>query len=501
MEKALQVQQGKQRVEDWDGQDLAGSQFLLAKCLVAEGRYDEALFQLSEVLQILNLSEPDDPDDLIIRDIRIGSTLLMIGEVHSLQGRYNEALVSMHEGCGLYEQANGHEHHLVARALCSIALVHYEQCNISAALEGSTEALRLQIIELGGADPEVERTNLIIGQIHCNSGEFEKGLVHLRQALRIERINSTLGDNDLDVANTLKLVAKALRELDKKKEALECWTEVLGIQINRLGEGHPDVADTLTIIGTLHSLMEEKSKALEQLGKALEIQRINNTLGDEGVDVACTLTLLGKVHKEQDKHAEALECLNEALRIERNRLGEEHPDVADTLTNIGILHSLMGEHSEALKHFGKALEIQRVTGRQVNTALVLLEVAGVHMLQGTFSEALEGYHGALDLQRKTLGEGHSNIGMTHWSIGTAHKQMGQHIKALKHLRKALKIQREALGEESFEVARVQYQIACVYSAQGLGDRAKGLFQVCAKTYARVCGPESDRTLDARRRAR
>ena len=415
MEKALQVQQGKQRVEDWDGQDLAGSQFLLAKCLVAEGRDDEALFQISEVLQILNLSEPDDPDDLIIRDIRIGSTLLMIGEVHSLQGRYNEALVSMHEGCGLYEQANGHEHHLVARALCSIALVHYEQCNISAALEGSTEALRLQIIELGGADPEVERTNLIIGQIHCNSGEFEKGLVHLRQALEIERINSTLGDNDLDVANTLKLVAKALRELDKKKEALECWTEVLGIQINRLGEGHPDVVDTLT--------------------------------------------------------------------------------------NIGILHSLMGEHSEALKHFGKALEIQRVTGRQVNTALVLLEVAGVHMLQGTFSEALEGYHGALDLQRKTLGEGHSNIGMTHWSIGTAHKQMGQHIKALKHLRKALKIQREALGEESFEVARVQYQIACVYSAQGLGDRAKGLFQVCAKTYARVCGPESDRTLDARRRAR
>ena len=82
------------------------------------------------------------------------------------------------------------------------------------------------------------------------------------------------------------------------------------------------------------------------------------------------------------------------------------------------------------------------------------------------------------------------------TLGDVHRRMGGHEEALEHLSKALRIQRKALGEESLEVADVRLHTGLVYRSQGQAERARGLFEACAKTYARVYGPEHGMTQEA-----
>ena len=70
---------------------------------------------------------------------------------------------------------------------------------------------------------------------------------------------------------------------------------------------------------------------------------------------------------------------------------------------------------------------------------------------------------------------------------------GEHDEALDHLSKALKIQLNALGEEGKEVADVRYDTGLVHRDQGQVERARGLFEACAKTLARVYGPDHLKT--------
>mmetsp|Transcript_5638 Transcript_5638/g.14284 ORF Transcript_5638/g.14284 Transcript_5638/m.14284 type:complete len:125 (+) Transcript_5638:596-970(+) len=116
------------------------------------------------------------------------------------------------------------------------------------------------------------------------------------------------------------------------------------------------------------------------------------------------------------------------------------------------------------------------------------DMGEVYARQAKHLEALDSFREVLRIRRKLLGDKHKDVAESYVDLGTILDALGEHDAALEHLEKALEILIQAVGEESREAAAVQFKIARICSAQGSGERAKGLFEWCA----RMCSSTADR---------
>ena len=116
--------------------------------------------------------------------------------------------------------------------------------------------------------------------------------------------------------------------------------------------------------------------------------------------------------------------------------------------------------------------------------------------QGLVREAIRPLRVALSLEPEIwaseclaeLGEDHPYTGLSISLSGNRQLRDGRYGEALETLGKALNIQTKHHGEDSLEVASVQFSMALAYRELGFKGLAKGMFEPCWKTFARVHGP-------------
>ena len=73
-------------------------------------------------------------------------------------------------------------------------------------------------------------------------------------------------------------------------------------------------------------------------------------------------------------------------------------------------------------------------------------------------------------------------------------------KSLVQHQKALEIRSRVFGSEHPAVAEIKYTIASTHERQGDVEEAKKLFLECEQIFAKVCGQDHSKTVDAARRA-
>jgi tetratricopeptide (TPR) repeat protein len=311
----------------------------------------------------------------------------------------------------------------------------YSACDMFLKFQGSgSDRLALRdlyerLAECWQPNSSVERkyfgdTLQAIGDVLQFLKQSREALERYSQALGIYR---DVGDR-LGEANTLKAIGDVLQFLKQSREALERYDQALGIYRDvgdRLGE-----ANTLKAIGDVLQFLKQSREALERYDQALGIYRdVGDRLGE-----ANTLKAIGDVLQFLDQRSEALERYDQALGIYRDvgdRLGE-----ANTLKAIGDVLQFLDQRSEALERYDQALGIYRDVGDRLGEANTLKAIGDVLQFLKQSREALERYDQALGIYRDVgdrLGEANTL------------KAIGDVLQFLKQSREALERYDQALG--------------------------------------------------------
>lgn len=159
-----------------------------------------------------------------------------------------------------------------------------------------------------------------------------------------------LGDDHLDLVDTLKIIGFVYSELGNNQEFTKYYERVIRIQQKHLKEGHPYFAVTLNEMGLGTKNPEDAIKYHE---KALKIQE--NQPEKKPLDVVDTLKLIAS---RKENTQEAIKDYKKALQIEKDILGE-NLDVASTLEIIGSIYYLLDNLQKSVEYYKKAFKIKK----------------------------------------------------------------------------------------------------------------------------------------------
>jgi tetratricopeptide (TPR) repeat protein len=216
--------------------------------------------------------------------------------------------------------------------------------------------------------------------------------------------------------------------------ALQAFSQVLTVYLEKYGSAHPMTASAYHNLGTVHSkraglLLENtahqrhcREQALLCFQAAARSARDAPQLGPSHPNVAVSLVRIGFLLLQSQQYQNSVVTFREALRIRIDHYGPTHALVANLYNNLGVCHMHMQEFVTGRRYLQQALDIQKdLLGQDEYSITALLELADTlcnigglclewirqqgpdvrHALDGE-SACLE----ALEVRAKVLGEDH-----------------------------------------------------------------------------------------------
>jgi len=354
----------------------------------------------------------------------------------------------------------------------------------------------LQILERGGeriseklVDQPLTQARLqaTIGRVYEKMGLFDEAVPLVEKALITRRLH--LGEEHVDVANSLGNLGDLHRKMGKFSEAEPYLKRTLEIREQLVGPFHPDVAQSLNLLAVLYENSSRYAEAEPLYRRALEIQE--KDLGPDHLDLAITLTNLAILMAKQGKYADSEPLFRRVLEIEKQELGEDHPRVPVALMNLAIAYKLQGKYEEAEPLYRRAIEIQeRVLGpKHPALAATIQNLANVYQEQGRFDEAQPLYDRSLEISEEVLGRDHPDVGRTLDNLAQCNSKQGSFDEAEAQYRRALEIRENALGPEHHEVATNVLNLAGLLHHLGRYDEAETLYRRSLSIYRKILDPD------------
>lgn len=172
-----------------------------------------------------------------------------------------------------------------------------------------------------------------IGNSYRCLDRFDKAEKQLRLALETRREH--FGDEHVEVAQSLNLLALLRRDQGDYEEANRLFKQVLSMRRRLLGEDHLDVAQVLQNMA-VSAFQQNRLKEAEPLFREALAIRLKHR-GDRHPDVAMCQYQLAKLSEQQGNHEAADQLHVIALDTRRAMLHPEHPDIARSLAALGGL--------------------------------------------------------------------------------------------------------------------------------------------------------------------
>ena len=303
-------------------------------------------------------------------------------------------------------------------------------------------------------DEAVELNTL--GSLYRQTGNTQKALEYLNQALSIEHSSGKRGSEAL----TLNIMGRVYTDLGQEQKALELFNQILPVW-REMGN-RPGEANTLNNMGRVYNNLAQRQKALEYLNEALPIWReVHNRAGE-----ASTLDNIGRAYSDMGQGAEALDYYNQALPIWR-QVGERNGESL-TLSNIATVYDNLGQRQKSLEFYNQALSIWREVGNRPGEARTLNYMGRLYSDLGQRQKALDYFNQALPIWREVGNRNGEALALN--DIGRVYADLGEKQKALDFYNQALPIWRE-VGNRRGETATLN-NIGRAYS--DLGQKSKAL---------------------------
>ena len=335
----------------------------LAEALMRLGQYEASAARFEHALALWG--EAGDPPE------RAVETLLQLGHLRRLQGRYDEASKMLQR----------------ATSLCRDA------CN-------------------DGRDAAVGPA--LWGDLYLAQGRLAEAEASYGQARR----RASQGDDTLQ-ADIWSGLAIVYRRQARYGEAEYAARSSLAAARRGLGGGHVKVAVGLANLGLIQAFERKYSAARKSLNAALAV--MEPSAGRNSTDVAAILGNLAFVEQQTGHLDAAGSLLRRALAIYSEARGPQHPAVASTLASLGVVALERGEPWAAEEFFRKALALTKESaGEEDPEAAALMVHLGLALTAtGRPEQAFGLFERALAIQKRTLGEEHPEVAATlaSWAKG------------------------------------------------------------------------------------
>jgi eukaryotic-like serine/threonine-protein kinase len=297
--------------------------------------------------------------------------------------------------------------------------------------------------------PEVQASMLeSIGESYLQLAVYDRAASLLERAYSLRL--AIVGENNLDVANSMDNFATALRLQSQYAKAEPLFRRALSIRERKLGDNSELVPVTLAQLGECLYLEDRDKEAEPVLRRALALYRTGRV--DKGSDARDYLALL---LERKAEYGEAAQLLREAVEIERSVQGADSSSFIVCLHNLAGAYIDMGDLTDAERTERQSL----ATGRKLwgndhpdliyplnNLAWILLEEKNWKAAKPILEEELE-------IGRKHLP--HSALYITaaaNW--GRYLEEKGNYAGAEKSFREALQQFTHLSGPSSWSTAKV-----------------------------------------------
>lgn len=258
--------------------------------------------------------------------------------------------------------------------------------------------------------------------------------------------------------------------------ALIYHTESLQLREVLFGKNHTEYAKGLGNVGAVYKELNKVSDALLLLEQARSVYI--KTKADKTADYAATLYQLGQLYLELENLAKAESFLAEALNISIDNLGYYHPQIAMIYSSIGSLFSDLGKHQDAVKFYLRSKVIlDYTTGDSTSSYATVINNLGL-----AYSD-IPKYDSAIFFLKKSLGLKEVLFGKAAYStfytlnnLGSVSYEMGNYKEALNYYHQSKKIVSDNYGNDHYNLAGINGNIALALHATGDIKNADYLLQ-------------------------
>ncbi|KAL7548167.1 hypothetical protein ACHAWF_011462, partial [Thalassiosira exigua] len=231
--------------------DVARTVNNLANIHFSLGNLDEAMELYQEALEIKKNCLGEDSDD-------VANTLNNIAHVMVNAGKEQEALKAYHNVVKIRQDRYGNSHILVATTLASMGDVYIKLGKLEIAMTYFEQCIRIQKLRQDRCDVRVLEN---LGSIYGKLGEWRKAESTFEEIAAMKRADH--GDECLDVARALDLLAVSYIEQDRYAESIERLKEALRIRKACLDENDDEILASLNKLNFVYKALDMTEQMLE----------------------------------------------------------------------------------------------------------------------------------------------------------------------------------------------------------------------------------------------
>jgi tetratricopeptide (TPR) repeat protein len=357
-------------------------------------------------------------------------------------------------------------YYLMRRGRYDEALVFYQQ------------ALARGKQVLGEQHVDVAETLYRLGELAYIQGKYSEAEPLYQQALSLRE--QLLGLNHPDVAQSFHNLALLYYEQRRLAETEQMYLRALSIWEQTLGPDHPDVAECLNNLAALYRVQKRYAEAEPLLRRSLAIRE--KAFGENNPDTVLGVHVLGMLFVDQGKYAEAEELLQQGLRMCEQVLGRDHPYLAGYMGTLGRLFSIQKRYLEAEGWYQKAIVTgEKALGRDHPYVISHYNaLAEMYRTEQKYPEAEAAYQQVLSRQEQTLDSNHPKVATILSNLAELYRLIGAYEKAESSYQRALAIRESTLGLTHPEVAALLEQYALLLHAMQRDEQAAA-FEARART--------------------
>lgn len=307
---------------------------------MVQGRYPEAE-------QLLNGSvEALAPDSSAWAQRDLANAFYRLGGVYDAQDRYSEAEQQYLKAMQVQEKLSGPSSPELRGTLQGLAQVYQDEGDSAKAAALVNRAEKIALVP--SANEASSRANSLLdrGAAAQNQGRYAEAESLYKQAIEFYKKDGKPDDPDL--ARALVYLGYLYRDQSQFdiSKAGPLFQRALAIREKALGPEHPSTGDTLSDLSLVEFYEHKPGEAERFAERALPIQE--KAYGTDSLPVSTTLNRLGLAERDLKKFAQAEVSLKRALAIREKNLPSDHPWIATSLDNLASVYLAEGNMGKAV---------------------------------------------------------------------------------------------------------------------------------------------------------
>lgn len=412
--------------------------YRLATNYAGQGKYEAAEELLVQVLEIGKRTFSDSDYKVIAAEV-----FSELGSIRATRGKFEQAEKDCKKAVELKEEISSSNSSKVADSL----LVLGEVCRLRGKYD-EAKAYYTKAFDIYDAVVEIEGYNNV-NPIYIATGYINISVLLLDQGRNegceslglqaVEIVEAALGDEHPFYANCLSNLASAYLSQGQHQQAEECCKKAISIHEAKNNIGHPSYAISLMNLASIYIAQGRSEEAINLYVDAYKARL--QIFGRQHDQVAEALVYLGTAYLAQNEYEEAEKCLNEGQEMYQLTLGAAHPKYGEVLFQLGNIRANQEQYDEAENLFRDAIEVFKAAYGEIHpkTSEKLGILALFLIVRTRFEEANALFYHSLEVLKKIFGEDSPNICESIFSIAEYNYCIGHKEEADKLYNQAIAI--------------------------------------------------------------